>query len=73
MPITIYNSKSKKKEVFDPLVPGKVSMYVCGVTVYDDCHLAHLRCYPALFGIFWISGDVREKLHRHRRQNFTTG
>ena len=27
--------------------PGKVSMYVCGVTVYDNCHLGHARCYLA--------------------------
>ena len=43
MPIVVYNTKTKKKEVFAPLAPGKVSMYVCGVTVYDDCHLGHAR------------------------------
>ena len=43
MSITIYNTQTKKKEAFVPLVPGKVSMYVCGVTVYDDCHLGHAR------------------------------
>ncbi len=43
MSISIYNTKTKKKEAFAPLVPGKVSMYVCGVTVYDDCHLGHAR------------------------------
>ena len=43
MAITVYNTKSKKKEVFVPLIPGQVSMYVCGVTVYDDCHLGHAR------------------------------
>jgi len=31
------------KEAFEPLVPGKVGMYVCGVTVYDECHLGHGR------------------------------
>ena len=43
MSIFIYNTKTKKKDVFSPLIPGQVSMYVCGVTVYDDCHLGHAR------------------------------
>jgi cysteinyl-tRNA synthetase len=43
MSIVLYNTQTKKKEPFVPLVPGKVSMYVCGVTVYDDCHLGHAR------------------------------
>ncbi len=43
MSIRIYNTLSGKKEVFKPLNPGKVNIYVCGVTVYDDCHLGHAR------------------------------
>ena len=43
MSIVLYNTKTKKKDLFVPLIPGKVSMYVCGVTVYDDCHLGHAR------------------------------
>jgi len=43
MPIVLYNTRTKKKEAFVPLIPGQVSMYVCGVTVYDDCHLGHAR------------------------------
>ncbi len=43
MPILLYNTQTKKKEIFSPMVPGQVSMYVCGVTVYDDCHLGHAR------------------------------
>ncbi|MGE5240463.1 MAG: cysteine--tRNA ligase [Bacteroidota bacterium] len=39
----IYNSLTKKKEPFTPRVPGKVRMYVCGMTVYDFCHLGHAR------------------------------
>ena len=41
--LKIHNSLSKKKEVFKPIEPGKVSMYVCGMTVYDLCHLGHAR------------------------------
>ena len=39
----IYNSLSHKKELFTPIEPGKVKMYVCGMTVYDLCHLGHAR------------------------------
>ena len=39
----IYNSLTRKKEVFVPIEPGKVRMYVCGMTVYDFCHLGHAR------------------------------
>ena len=43
MSLRVYNTLSGKKEDFQPLVPGKVSMYVCGVTVYDYCHIGHAR------------------------------
>lgn len=39
----IYNSLSRKKEVFRPVEEGQVRMYVCGMTVYDFCHLGHAR------------------------------
>ena len=41
--IQIYNSLTKKKEPFTPITPGEVKMYVCGMTVYDYCHLGHAR------------------------------
>jgi cysteinyl-tRNA synthetase len=41
--LTIYNSLSNKKETFVPIVPGQVRMYVCGMTVYDYCHIGHAR------------------------------
>ena len=41
--LTIYNSLSRKKEQFVPITPGEVRMYVCGMTVYDFCHLGHAR------------------------------
>ncbi len=43
MSLRVYNTMSGKKEEFVPLVPGKVKMYVCGVTVYDYCHIGHAR------------------------------
>jgi cysteinyl-tRNA synthetase len=39
----LYNTLSRRKESFKPLNPGKVGLYACGVTVYDDCHLGHAR------------------------------
>ena len=41
--IQIYNTLTRKKEVFQPLVPGKVGLYVCGPTVYGPPHLGHAR------------------------------
>jgi len=43
MALRIFNTLTGKKEQFVPLVPGRVGMYVCGVTVYDLCHLGHAR------------------------------
>jgi cysteinyl-tRNA synthetase len=41
--LQIHNSLTGRKEAFRPLVPGEVRMYVCGMTVYDYCHLGHAR------------------------------
>lgn len=41
--LKLYNTLTGKKEVFEPLVPGIARMYVCGVTVYDYCHIGHAR------------------------------
>ncbi len=43
MSIRIFNTLSKSKEIFEPLKSNQVRIYVCGVTVYDDCHLGHAR------------------------------
>ena len=45
--LTIYNSLSRKKEPFLPLQPKKIGFYVCGITVYDHCHLGHGRSMVA--------------------------
>jgi cysteinyl-tRNA synthetase len=41
--LKIYNTLTRKKELFQPLEVGKVGMYVCGMTVYDYCHIGHAR------------------------------
>ena len=58
MSLKIYNTLSRQKEEFIPVVPGKVGMYVCGMTVYDYCHLGHARVM--------IAFDVIARYLRHR-------
>ncbi|MFB1490462.1 MULTISPECIES: cysteine--tRNA ligase [unclassified Thiocapsa] len=41
--LQIHNSLTRRKDPFQPIEPGKVRMYVCGMTVYDYCHLGHAR------------------------------
>ena len=43
MSIYLYNSLSGKKELFKPITPQTLKIYVCGMTVYDDCHIGHAR------------------------------
>lgn len=47
MTLRLTNTLSRRVESFEPLVPGQVSIYCCGVTVYDLCHLGHARSYIA--------------------------
>lgn len=41
--LKIYNSLTREKQDFVPIIPGSARMYVCGMTVYDYCHLGHAR------------------------------
>ncbi len=45
--VQIYNTLTRKKEPFKPLVEGKIGMYVCGITIYDYCHIGHARTFVA--------------------------
>ena len=47
MSLRIYNTLSRELEEFSPLQPGQVRMYVCGMTVYDLCHIGHARMMMA--------------------------
>jgi cysteinyl-tRNA synthetase len=51
--LTIYNTLTRKKEHFRPISPPRVGMYVCGMTVYDYCHLGHAR--------FMIAFDIVQR------------
>lgn len=43
--LQIHNTITRKKEDFVPITPGEIGMYVCGVTVYDLCHIGHARTF----------------------------
>ncbi len=45
MSLVIYNTLSRSKQPLQPVVPGRVGLYVCGMTIYDYCHLGHARLF----------------------------
>ena len=55
-PFRLYNTLSKKVEDFEPLTPGQIKLYVCGMTVYDDAHVGHARAM-VVFDSF-VPGDL---------------
>jgi cysteinyl-tRNA synthetase len=69
MPLTIYNTLTRKRELFETFEPGVVRMYVCGVTVYSDAHIGHAMTF--------INFDVVRRYLEwsgytvHHAQNFT--
>jgi cysteinyl-tRNA synthetase len=63
MPLSLYNSYTRQKQPFTPRVEGHVAMYVCGVTVYDYCHLGHARTY-----VVWDT--LRRYLQRRYRVTY---
>ena len=69
MPLRVHDTRRREKVPFKTMEPGKVSMYVCGVTVYDNCHLGHARCYLAFDLIHrWLEASGFDV---HYVQNFT--
>ncbi|MFH1807770.1 MAG: cysteine--tRNA ligase [Pseudomonadota bacterium] len=63
MGLQIYNTRTRQKEPFAPAAAPKVGMYVCGVTVYDLCHIGHARVYVAF--------DVVARALRHKGFDLT--
>ncbi|MBB1470911.1 cysteine--tRNA ligase [Pseudoalteromonas sp. SG41-5] len=55
--VNIYNTLTRQKEQFKPMVDGKIDMYVCGITIYDYCHIGHARTF--------VSFDVIVRYLRH--------
>ena len=79
--IRVYNTLTGKKEELVPLVPGQIGMYVCGVTVYDHCHIGHARAAMIFdvirryleyrgFGVKYIRNitDVDDKIINRARE-----
>jgi cysteinyl-tRNA synthetase len=81
----IINSLTRTKEVFVPITPGRIRMYVCGMTVYDLCHLGHARVFVVFDMVTrWLraSGyqveyvrnitDIDDKIIRRAQENGET-
>ena len=51
MALQLYNTLTRKKDLFKPIKPGKIDLYVCGITVYDYCHIGHARVLVAFDAI----------------------
>lgn len=80
--LQIYNTLSRRKDVFTPIQPGKVRMYVCGMTVYDYCHLGHARVMVAFdvvarylrylgYALTYVRNitDIDDKIIQRAREN----
>lgn len=83
--LKIYNTLSRQKEEFKPIQPGKVGMYVCGVTIYDLCHIGHGRTFVAFdvvsrylrflgYDLTYVRNvtDVDDKIIRRANENGET-
>jgi cysteinyl-tRNA synthetase len=59
--LRIYNTLARDKQEFVPIVPGKVGMYVCGMTVYDYCHIGHARVLVVFDMVYrWLKASGYE-------------
>ena len=80
--LKIYNTLARDKQEFTPITPNTVSMYVCGMTVYDYCHLGHARVmvvFDMVYRWFKVSGydvtyvrnitDIDDKIIKRAAQN----
>ena len=85
MSLRIYNTLSRALEDFSPIEPGRVRMYLCGITVYDLCHVGHARCNIAWDVVFrWLKAsgwdvtfvrnitDIDDKIIRRAVENGET-
>jgi len=83
--LKLYNSLSRSLEDFVPIRPGQIRMYVCGMTVYDYCHLGHARVFVVFdMAVRWLraSGyrveyvrnitDIDDKIIKRARENGET-
>ena len=73
--LKIYNTLTRSKQEFIPRQPGKAGMYVCGMTVYDYCHIGHARVMVvfdtvARFYGIQVINYLCAQYHRYRRQDY---
>jgi cysteinyl-tRNA synthetase len=80
--LRIYNTLTKEKEVFKPIVPNQIGFYICGITVYDFSHLGHARAYLAFdmvlrylresgYKVWYVRNitDVDDKIIKRSQEN----
>ena len=80
--LTVYNTLAREKQLFQSIAPGKVRMYVCGMTVYDLCHVGHARMLSSFDVIYrWLKAsgydvtyvrnitDIDDKIIRRAAEN----
>ncbi len=80
--LKIYNTLTREKQEFVPITPGQVRMYVCGMTVYDYCHLGHARVMLAFdvvrrwlrasgFAVTYVRNitDIDDKIIKRAQEN----
>ncbi len=85
MPLKIHNSLTGEKQDFVPMEPGKVRMYVCGMTIYDYCHIGHARMMMSFDVVYrWLTAsgydvtyvrnitDIDDKIIRRAVENGET-
>jgi len=59
--LQLFNTLTRQKEAFKPIKPGQVKMYVCGMTVYDFCHLGHARVMVVFDMVYrWFKASAYE-------------
>lgn len=82
MPLKVYNTLTRKKEVFEPIHKGKVNLFVCGPTVYDYAHIGNAKTYAQFdlivkylrfkgFQVFYLQNitDIDDKIIKRAEEN----
>src|SRR5215470_7869312 len=71
MTLTLYNTLSRRKEVFEPIDPMRVRLYVCGPTVYDRAHIGNARCFVVFDVLYRLLREIYGRNHVHYARNIT--
>ena len=71
MPLSLYNSATRRKEAFEPLDRERVRMYVCGPTVYDRAHIGNGRAFVVFDVLYRVLRDIYGKEHVRYVRNIT--